>query len=267
MKVLNLLAAVVTLLLVSCSSGIVMKSYWPSQAGLLRGEPLVVTSERNNETSNKLVNGIKKKLEQQNYYRIGVNDGNILYLHNIDVDINTSYYRDGNYKAYVTLSGDATFVSNGNVVFSRHYSFSDNGIIYRDSRDQCEWLIKYNDFIYDVVYDVVPYSYEYTVEIHPAKGNSMLEHAAECCAEGNWEQGRFLAENSLTVFPNDPEGYYLLGMIARQERNFDEARAQFRKAAEFSYAERYNKAIADTDRIEQNEALVRKQMNGAPMPK
>ena len=267
MKILNLLAAVATLLLVSCSSGIVMKSYWPSQAGLLRGEPLVVTSERNNETSNKLVNGIKKKLEQQNYYRIGVNDGNVLYLHNIDVDINTSYYRDGNYKAYVTLSGDASFVSDGEVVFSRHYSFSDNGIIYRDSRDQCEWLIKYNNFINDVVYDIVPYSYEYTVEIYPAKGNSMLEHAAECCADGNWEQGRFLAENSLTVFPSDPEGYYLLGMIARHARNFDEAREHFNKAASLSFAERYNKAIIDTNNIEQNEALVRKQMNGAPMPK
>jgi uncharacterized protein HemY len=127
--------------------------------------------------------------------------------------------------------------------------------------------LDYAGFAEKVANQIVPHSYIYEVEIEPADGNSMLEHAAECCADGDWEQGRFLAENSLTVFPNDPEGYYLLGMIARQERNFDEARAQFRKAAEFSYAERYNKAIADTDRIEQNEATVRQQMNGAPMPK
>ena len=267
MKILrSLFLAASAAFVVSCSSGIVMKSYYPSQAGVKRGESLVVVTDSASEEAYKLVNDIKKKLETKNYYRMGADGGSILYLHDVDVDINSYYHRNGNYKAEVTLSGDVSMVSGGAVTYSKRHSFDDSGIIYRDSRDECKWLIRYDDFSDAVVYDVIPYAYEYTVEIYPAKGNSLLEHAAECCADGDWEQGRFLAENSIVVFPNDPEGYYLLGMISRHERNFDAARDYFRKAADISYAERYNKAISDTDVIERNEALVREQMNGAPMP-
>ena len=270
-KIHSLLLAATSLIAVACTPTIEMLTYAPSMAGLDRGSPMVVFPEYQNEVGIELANIIKSKLEEKNYFRMGVPNVNAVCIYNIGTsrEILDTFRDSGNKldRVRVTLTGRLVVTGPEDILHSRTISVTDTGSIYNDSQRDFYRLLDYEEFADNVVADIVPHSYIYEVEIEPAKGNSMLEHAAECCADGDWEQGRFLAENSLTVFPNDPEGYYLLGMIARQERNFDEARDFFRKAADISYAERYSKAITDTNIIEQNEALVRKQMNGAPMPK
>ena len=267
MKILHsLLLTATAVITVACTPTIDMLTYAPSMAGLDRGSPLVVYPEDQHTADIQLANAIKIALERRNYYRLGVPNVNTLCVRDLRTHTEAIYVGGRRSdRVYATLTGDLVVADSQSVLHSKTISATDDGFMYDD--DDLYRILDYTGFAEKVVNQIVPHSYIYEVEIEPAKGNSMLEHAAECCADGDWEQGRFLAENSLTVFPNDPEGYYLLGMIARQERNFDAARDYFRQAAEISYAERYSKAITDTNIIEQDEALVRKQMNGAPMPK
>ena len=263
--------AVGALFATACSNEIEMLTYAPAKTGLERGAPLLIIPQQDDFVNRELSETIKRKLDEKNYYRIGVDGGNILGVQNVRTsreNLSRDYYQGHVYdRARITLSGNAVVNNNDAVLYSSTISTSDTGSITDDRIRDYHRIIDFEGFADIVVSEIVPHAYVYEVEIFPVDGNTMLEHAAECCADGEWNEARFLAENSVTVFPNDPEGYYLLGMIARHDRRFDDARAYFAKAADISFAERYSTALTETDIIEHNEALVRKQMNGAPMPK
>ena len=149
-----------------------------------------------------------------------------------------------------TLTATVQLELNGQIIYRR--TLSDTS--YSDYAD-------YDDVARDIVRDLVPRTVTYSVRIKPQDGNETLEQAAQACKHGDWLSGRSLAESSLQTHPNDPEAYYLLGIIERNERHFSASDSYFRKAAQIEPSSRYTNAIRDNAEIKAKEELARRQLN------
>lgn len=256
-RIATLLSIIVSILLCACGTQVQLQTLEPSQVNLSRGTSLRVTSVYNNYASARLEDALYDRLAAANFYALG-GSGAILYIERAHVHqdryINHTCKPDEHCHCVesveTTLTATVQLELHGQIIYRR--TLSDT--TYSDYAD-------YDDVARDIVRDLVPRTVTYSVRIKPQDGNETLEQAAQACKHGDWLSGRSLAESSLQTHPNDPEAYYLLGIIERNERRFSASDSYFRKASEIKPSSRYTNAIRDNAEIQAKEELARRQLN------
>ena len=246
-----------SLFLCACGTQVQLQTLEPSQVNLSRGSSLRVTSVYNNYASARLEDALYNRLAATDFYSLG-GSAAILYIERAHVHqdryINHTCKPDEHCHCVesveTTLTATVQLELNGQIIYRR--TLSDTS--YSDYAD-------YDDVARDIVRDLVPRTVTYSVRIKPQDGNETLEQAAQACKHGDWLSGRSLAESSLQTHPNDPEAYYLLGIIERNERHFSASDSCFRKAAQIKPSSRYTNAIRDNAEIKAKEELARRQLN------
>ena len=90
--------------------------------------------------------------------------------------------------------------------------------------------------------------------------NPALGQGARACAAGDWLLGRRLAQQALSVNPNEAEACFLLGLIERRDQNFAASDEMFREAAALGNKRKYTEAIRGNAAIQRNAAAYQLQL-------
>lgn len=72
--------------------------------------------------------------------------------------------------------------------------------------------------------------------------------------------GRSLAQQALSVNPNEAETYYLLGLIERHAQNFAASDEMFRKVASLGNKSKYSEGIRGNASIQRHAAAYQQQI-------
>ncbi len=232
--------AVGTLLLASCGTDLYMEQAEPAKINLGRGSRVCVTSNYT-RYSPELVNEVERRLLNSGYYTIS----NAPAFANAVMYLNLDVYRDRNYD---THDHDKKYdkkhdKDHKNYDSDRYNVRLDLRAVWQDG--SVIGLGSYSDFFYgrdnfpanslarNIAADVVPHMGSYSVNIDTSSEKPVLEQAAQACKAGNWNQGESLARQYVDQ-TGDPEGYFLLGVIARKSGNENKAVNYFQKAASMS---------------------------------
>lgn len=114
----------------------------------------------------------------------------------------------------------------------------------------------------NIAADLIPHMGSYSVNIDTSSEKPLLEQAAKACKAGNWEQGKILAKQYADQ-TNDPEGYFLLGVIARKSGNESQAIQYFNKAASRNPSiSKYSREIARGGELRQRQEVMNAQIRG-----
>lgn len=254
----SLILMAIPMLLCSCGIQIQLHTLEPSQVNLQRGASLRVVSVHGNYASAHLEDALYARLAPENFYTLGGEDS-ILYIERAHVHQErylTHTCQDMEHchcseSVETTLHVTVQLERRGNILYRR--TLSDTS--YSD-------YVDYDDVAAEIVRDLVPRTVRYSVRIKPQEDNTLLEQAAQACRLGDWATGRALAESSLQTFPNDPEAYYLLGIIERNNRNYPASNQYFLKAAGIAPSARYSEAIRDNTLMQAKENLAISQLDG-----
>ncbi len=112
-----------------------------------------------------------------------------------------------------------------------------------------------------VIEEITPHAVTYKEKISPNDENPSLELGAKACAAGNWDQGRHYAQQAINAQPNDPEAYYLMGLIERNALNYAQSTYYFEKALSIEAKGKYKAAITKNSSLAKNEEYVRSQLS------
>lgn len=257
-SIYTLLLLTFSLLLCSCGIQVQLQRLEPSQVNLRQGTSLRVCPLHHRYESDRLADALYDRLAATRFYTLGGNSAT-LFIERAHVyqDRYINHTCDGKHHhcncsetVKTTLDATVQLEYHGQILYRR--SLSDTS--YSEYAD-------YGDVADEIVDDLVPRTVTYSVYIKPQDGNDMLERAAHACKRGDWRGGRTLAESSLQTNPNDPEAYYLLGIIARNDRDFSASDNYFQQAAALNPSSRYTGAIRDNAQIYSKESLARQQLN------
>lgn len=262
----SILLLTLSLLLCACGIQVQLQTVEPSKVNLRMGTSLRVAPVYRNYAVDRLQDALYAQLATTDFYALGGNEA-ILYIERAHIDqeryinhtCDDKHRHDKHHHHHhcdcvetvkTTLTATVQLELHGRIIYRR--TLSDTS--YSDYAD-------FDDVARDIVKDLVPRTVSYSVSIHPQDGNIVLENAAKACKHGDWQGGQSLAQSSLNTFPNDPEAYYLLGMVERYNRNFRASDDYFRKAASIKPSSRYSSAIRDNATISAKEQLARQQLN------
>lgn len=116
------------------------------------------------------------------------------------------------------------------------------------------------------IYDIfAPHEVEYTIGVKTdEKKNPSLVRAVAMAKAGQWSQAKSFATESVKEHPEDPEAYYLLGALLRNDSHFDESDELFRKAMMIKPDdERFPEALKKNEKMRENESKVVNQLQGS----
>lgn len=130
----------------------------------------------------------------------------------------------------------------------------------RDSHGHPELYDAARDIARKTMKKLTPHVSTYCEYVDENEQNPALGQGARACAAGNWEQGRQLAQQALSVNPNEAEAYYLLGLIERHAQNFAASDEMFRRAASLGNKSKYTEGIRGNAAIQRNAAAYQQQI-------
>lgn len=262
----SILLLTLSLLLCACGIQVQMQTVEPSKVNLRMGTSMRVAPVYRNFAVDRLQDALYDRLATTDFYALGGNEA-ILYIESAHIHQERHIHHTCDDKprhdkhhhhhhcdcvesVQTTLSATVQLELHGQIIYRR--TLSDTS--YSEYAD-------FDSVARDIVKDLVPRTVSYSVSIHPQDDNTTLEAAAKACKHGDWQRGQSLAQASLNTFPNDPEAYYLLGLVERYNRNFSASDDYFRKALAIKPASRYSDAIRRNATISAKEQLARQQLN------
>lgn len=247
-KYYTLLAACSAVILSSCGTQIQMTEAIPAQVNLRRGTTLYVTSN-----DAQLVRSFANKIATDGYYK-QPGDGNITALAHMRIyDVNTQ--KDAQTGA-ASFSATTEVTSGYQRLYRERYRVSIpkdiQGHYYVE--DACDTYAK------DVMEDLTPHEKNFYVRVSGNSKNPDIEKGALACKAGNWEQGEMHAKQAIQTNPEDPEAYFLLGIIERYKMNYAQSTQYFQKADSLKPSGKYKGAISKNKVMERNDQYVQQQL-------
>ena len=131
----------------------------------------------------------------------------------------------------------------------------------RDSNGKYDWNSAYREVASSTMLELTPHRMTYYERVSGDDENPCVELGASHCAIGEWAKGRSYAEESIKNNPNDPEAHYLMGLIERYYKNYQNSTACFEKAYSIDPKSKYRKAIEKNSTLARNEEVARQQLN------
>ena len=263
---------VLATLLSACGVQIQMETLKPAAIDLGRGAALSVRDCVGSPTSRGLADALRRQIAQDGFYA--------QYPSNTRVELCNVYienpppppHRHRGHKAKDEhkhkdkkkhdsrptpyLHAVVVVMQGGQQIYRRDYK----DMIWVDSEGHMQLRDACDEFASEIMDDLTPRQVTYFEYITPDETNPALEQAARACSVGNWSQGKVLAENALRHNPQCAEAYYLLGLIARNDREFRSSDDYFYRANSLSANSKYSAALRDNARMQQNEARAGWQM-------
>ena len=142
------------------------------------------------------------------------------------------------------------------------YSKTKETYAYKDSKGNFKWDSAYRNIADATMEELTPHRETYYERVSGVDENPSVEEGAKACKRGNWGTGRAYAEEALKVNPNEPEAYYLLGLIERYYKNYASSTSYFEKANSLKPESKYTKAIRYNAQLQRNEQIASQQLNG-----
>lgn len=265
-KWMSVIVGVAALLLSACGVQIQMTTLQPAEIDLGRGAPLTVQDCSHNRESSRLVQAFRRQIANDGFY--AQYDGNTqLELHNVYVENVPSRGHHPRHdergkkskkehRPTPRLHGVVVVMNGGRQIYRRDYTQS----VYTDIDGRPDMTDACEEFAEEIMGDLTPRKKVYYEYIEPDETNPALEQAAKACSVGNWSIGKELVDNALHQNPNCAEAYYLLGLIARNDRDFQTSDNYFYRANALNSQSKYTDALRDNARMQQDEARAGWQM-------
>ena len=256
----------VALFLSACGVQIQMTTIRPADVDLGRGATLSVHSHGEGRYGARLAEAFRLEIGKRGFYALGHHGDASIRLSNVYVSNPPPpphRHRDGGRKderrsaPIPRLHAVVTVNRHGYQLYRRDYSES----VYVDSHGHMDILDACEEFAEEIMDDLTPRMVRYSEYITPDETNPALEQAARACAAGNWARGRELARSAISVNSNCAEAYYLLGLIARNEGDYEESDNCFAQAYSLQPISKYSSARNDNARLRHDEARAYQQMN------
>ncbi len=266
-KWMSVIAGAAALLLSACGVQIQMTTLKPAEIDLGRGAPLTVQDCSRNSESSQLAQAFRQQIANDGFY--AQYDGSTqLELHNVSVEnVSSSGHsprQDGRgkkskkeHRPTPGLHGVVVVMNGGKQIYRRDYTQS----VYAGTDGRPDMAVACAEFAAEIMDDLTPVKEVYYEYIEPDDTNPALEQAAKACSVGNWSIGKELVKNALRQNPNCAEAYYLLGLIARNDRDFQTSDNYFYRANALNSQSKYTDALRDNARMQQDEVRAGWQMN------
>lgn len=234
-------------LLSSCGTQIQMTEAVPAQVNLRRG-----TSININSSDSDMVDAFRNRILRDGFYTLPT-DGSTRFAYLTVRDITTKVDRQT--KA-ATIAATTEVTSGGARLYRERYQVS----VPRDYqghyyvRDACDRYAR------DVMEDLTPHEKPLYVRVSGNSKNPDIEKGALACKAGNWELGEVHAKQAIQTDPQDPEAYYLMGLIERNKMNYTKSTQYFQKAYSLNTSSKYTTAISKNRSMEINDQHVQQQL-------
>lgn len=253
--IISALTTAAAFVLASCGVQIQMESAVPAQTNLGRGT-MIGCEPHGNNLSQKLCYAIANRINQDGYYTIGSYNpgGRLVFLEIMNAQLKTTSGQNYSYTDLIATIRISDSVDRElyRATFKEDVDEDQYGNLYID--DACRTIAR------TVMLDLTPHAVTYREKISPNDENPSLELGAKACAAGNWDQGRHYAQQAINTNPNDPEAYYLMGLIERNALNYAQSTAYFEKAVSIEPKGKYKAAITKNASLAKNEEYVRQQL-------
>lgn len=264
-NVKNMVVCAWAIMLSSCGVQIQMETLRPAEVDLGRGSALHVVDCEHSRSGMQLVQAFRRRIAQDGFYALRPGGARLelhrVYLQNPPPPPHV-YRRErkekdrNDYRPSPRLNAVVLVMQGGYQIYRRDYTES----VWVDHRGRMNLTAACEEFADEIMDDLTPRTVRYCEYVSPDENNPALEQAARACAAGDWGRGKTLADSALKHDPNCAEAYYLLGLIARHERDFSGAERYFRQAYGTSQQGKYADALKDNARIQRNEARAAWQM-------
>lgn len=221
-------------ILTSCGTGITMTEYLPATVNLTRNS--TVSLAYADAYSEALAECLFLKIRNDGYYQ-AINGS----VPNPDYSISMGgSYSKPNYIHVIIQYGH-----NGSVIYDGH--------IYMSSPES----------VAEEIYHIIaPHEQEYTVRVSASSDNPELQKAIATCEVRNWDRARELTLEAISKHPQDPEGYYLLALLERNQSHYAQSNDLLQKAIELDPGKgRYKAAVKRNAVLQTNEANVIQQLS------
>lgn len=247
-------------LLSACGIQIQLDNAVPAKVNLGRGARVVVRdsthahSPLNRDAAVALCRAFRHQMAEDGYYipvaRGGMADARIEML-----DTHVHHSGEGE-PAYARLCTTIEVESGYRSLYRRR----EDVYLSRDSHGHPELYDAARDIARKTMKKLTPHVSTYCEYMDENEQNPALGQGARACAAGNWEQGRSLAQQALSVNPNEAEAYYLLGLIERHAQNFAASDEMFRKVASLGNKSKYSEGIRGNASIQRHAAAYQQQI-------
>lgn len=235
-------------LLSSCGTQIQMTEAIPAKVNIGRGTTLIVDAPYSNHG---LKSAFQEKIMNDGYYKLaGYGATGPVALLNIE-NVETGTYSNMPY-----LAADVRVSTRYQTLYKKGYADS----AYRDGQGIVHYEGASRSIARSVMNDLTPHEKTLYVRVNGSKENPDVEKGALACRAGNWELGETHAKQAIKVDPQDPEAYFLLGVIERYKMNYALSSQYFQKADSLKPSSKYKNAIAKNAAMKQNDKYVQKQL-------
>lgn len=249
---ITLVMAVTAAFITSCGTQIQMTEAIPAKVNLRRGTTLVVSS-----SSGEMVRAFANKIAGDGYYKQPA-DGNVTALAYLNVrDIDVEKYQSGN-SVGASLSATAEVRAGYQIAYRERYRVripvDSARHFYTD--DACD------SFAANVMSDLTPHERTYHVRVNGSSKNPQVDMAAKYAKAGDWNSAASNVLEAIKKDPNDPESWFMAGLVFRQIMDYPKSTLMFKKAYSLKKKGKYMNAIQKNRVLAINDESVKKQLSG-----
>jgi len=122
--------------------------------------------------------------------------------------------------------------------------------------------VAFDDLAKKIMEDLTPHERVYYEYVKVSNKNPAAKNAALSMQAGNWKQAAKYAMEAIKNAPQDPNSYYIYGLVKRHEMKYAISTAYFEKAYSMKPDTDYKYAISKNRQLQTNDAYVRKQLTG-----
>lgn len=242
------IVAAATVILSSCGTQIQMTEAIPAQVNLRRGTSIFVDS-----TDNDMVDAFRNRILRDGFYTLPT-DGTTRLAFLTVRDITTKV--DPQSKA-ATIAATTEITSGNMRLYRERYRVG----VPRDSQGHYYVQDACDRYARDVMEDLTPHEKALYVRVSGNSKNPDIEKGALACKAGNWELGETHAKQAIQANPQDPEAYFLMGVIERNKMNYALSTQYFKRADALKPSGKYKGAISKNQVMEQNDKYVQQQLS------
>ena len=239
--------AAATVMVSSCGTQIQMTEAIPAQVNLGRGTSICI-----NSTNSDMVDAFTNRILRDGFYTLPT-DSSTRFAYLTVRDIKTIV---GSQSKAASIAA-TTEIKSGNMrLYRKRYQVS----VRRDYQGHYYVQDACDRYAGDVMEDLTPHEKPLYVRVSGNSKNPDIEKGALACKAGNWELGEVHAKQAIQTDPQDPEAYYLMGLIERNKMNYAESTQYFQKAYSLNASSKYTTAISKNRSMEINDQYVQQQL-------
>lgn len=250
------MTAAVAMLLCSCGTQIEMMETVPAKVSFGRGTPIVVNSPAHDYG---LRREMREHIQSNGFYKLADNATPASACMNFrNVILKKDLPKNKEQRPSARLLATVEVMHNQHTEFFK--SFNENVPIDQQGVEHVDRACHH--IAASIMSDITPHDVCFSVWVKGNKENPAIEQGAEACSRGDLDRAECLAHEALKVNPQEPEAFYLLGVVERRRLNFDKSSAYFRKANALAPSSKYSSAIDKNRDMLNNARKVKQQMEG-----